>query len=41
VAQTGAVQLAQDELLDDFRTQARQHHRIGDAGADFLVDDQV
>jgi len=38
VTQTGAVQLAQDELFDGFWTQARQHYRIGDARTDFFVD---
>ena len=40
VAQSGPVQLAEDEGLESFGSQARQHHRIGDAGTDFLVDGQ-
>jgi len=40
VSQAGAVQLSQDELLNGFRSQAGQNHRVGDAGADFLVDGQ-
>ena len=38
VAQPGAVQLAGDEGFDGFGTQARQHDRVGEAGADFFVD---
>ena len=40
VAQAGAVQLGQDELLDGFGSQAGQDDRVSDAGADFLVDGQ-
>ena len=40
VAQADAVELGQDERLDGFGRQARQHDRVGDAGADFLVDGQ-
>ena len=41
VAQADAVELGQDERLDGFGRLARQHDRVGDAGADFLVDGQV
>jgi hypothetical protein len=40
VAQAGAIQLIEDELLDRFGSQARQQCRVSDAGADFLVDGQ-
>ncbi len=38
VAQTGAVELSQDECLNGFRGQAREHDRVGHAGTYFLVD---
>ncbi len=38
MAQAGAVELVEDELLDGFRPQARQQRRVGDPGADLLVD---
>jgi hypothetical protein len=41
VAQPGPIQLTEDELFDHFRPQTRQHDRVGDAGTDFLVDDQA
>jgi len=40
VLQIGAIQLAQDQRFDGFRSQAGQDHRAGHAGADFLVDGQ-
>ena len=40
VAQSGAIQLIQDKLLDRFGSQAREQCRVSDAGADFLVDGQ-
>ena len=40
MAQTGAIQLAQDELFGGLRTDPRQKRRISDAGADFLVHGQ-
>src|SRR4029077_14793356 len=40
VAQASAIQLAENEGFKGFRTQAGQHDRIGDAGADFFVDGQ-
>jgi len=41
VTQAGPVELIQDELLDGFRRQPLEQGRIGDAGADFLVDGQA
>jgi hypothetical protein len=38
MALAGAVQLAQDKLLNDFGSQSRQDHRVGNARADFLID---
>ncbi len=40
VAQAGPIELAEDESLDGFGSQPGQHDRVGDAGADFLVDGQ-
>ncbi len=40
VAETGAVELGQDERFDGFRCQARKNDRVSDAGTDFLVDGQ-
>ena len=38
VAQGGAVELGEDELLGFLGAQAGKECRIGDTGADFLVD---
>jgi hypothetical protein len=40
VAQAGAVELVEDELLRRFREPGAAAGRVGDAGADFLVDGQ-
>ena len=40
VPQAGLVELVEDERLGDLRAQAWQDRRVGDAGADFLVDEQ-
>jgi hypothetical protein len=37
MAQTGAIELAQNELFGGLRTDPWQERRIGDARADFLV----
>ena len=34
VAESGAIELGEDERLNGFGSQARQHDRVGDAGAD-------
>jgi len=41
VTQAGAVELIQNELFDRFGSQTREQGRVGDAGADFLVDGQA
>jgi len=38
VAQAGAVELVEDELLNGLGAQARQEGRVSDARADFLID---
>ena len=38
VAETGTVELVEEEGLDGFGSQARQKSGVGDAGTDFLVD---
>ena len=40
MAQTGAIQLTQNECFSGLQTDPRQKRRIGDAGADFLIDRQ-
>jgi hypothetical protein len=40
VAQASAVKLGDDECLDGFGRQAREHDGVSDPGADFLVDGQ-
>jgi hypothetical protein len=38
VPQAGQIELIEDETLDGFRREPGQEHRVGDAGADLLVD---
>jgi len=40
VTEAGAIELGQEKGLQSIRGQARQDDRIGDAGADLLVDGQ-
>lgn len=40
VAQASAVELGDDECLDGFGCQAREHDGVSNTGADFLVDGQ-
>lgn len=40
VTQASAVKLGDDECLDGFGCQAREHDGVSDPGADFLVDGQ-
>ena len=37
VTESGPIQLIEDERLNGFGTQAREHDRVGDSGSDFLV----
>lgn len=41
VAETGAIELVEEELLDVFGTQTGEHDGVGDAGADFFVDAEL